>query len=564
MALTIDWLLNQTSLPGFSLLVGEGPFKQTISGVNIIDNPNTVPWLSEGTLVLSTGYLLSQSELSRDIIHQLHQKNCAGFAIKMNRYLDKLSPEMIFQAEQLHFPVIGIPFSCNLEQVTNLIYRRLFDEEMDEAGKRILAYQNISDCILKEKSMTRALDIISNIFQCSVYLTTPSYEIIDYSLRDDNLYPFLSDRDTYTLFSDTDIQYLKKSYIDHPFPLNTHQVTNGSSTQDFQILSITNQGQLLGFLILAHISFRDNYSLYTFLTNLPSILSIGILNQSIYVKNNRLSNKEIFFQKLLSGEPDSVQETETLCMRNHFDYRTSRICILFSLGNYEHLPFVRQRPAEHRIMELVKPHLKKYWDNYQYTFYENQLILFLFTENRLSHTDYMTRGLETAENLSQLLTSNGFSSRAGISSDSSGAMTIHTAYQQARQALETGPKLHPENHCFSYFQDRIYHKLMNHFTYRELHEIYAEYLECLERYDLENHTELLTALQAYLLCGCNASRTAKELFIHRNTMSYRLEQIRNLLGIDLKNPEECLSLQIAFYVRTLLNQTQPKGPTEYT
>ena len=58
----------------------------------------------------------------------------------------------------------------------------------------------------------------------------------------------------------------------------------------------------------------------------------------------------------------------------------------------------------------------------------------------------------------------------------------------------------------------------------------------LARADAEDGAAYVETALAYLGNGCNASRTAEALFIHRNTLAYRLKRIKALSGIDLENP----------------------------
>ena len=60
--------------------------------------------------------------------------------------------------------------------------------------------------------------------------------------------------------------------------------------------------------------------------------------------------------------------------------------------------------------------------------------------------------------------------------------------------------------------------------------------------------DLCETLEAYLMHDCNANATAESLFIHRNTMRYRLDKIRHILDIDLSELSECLELKLAFAI----------------
>jgi len=57
------------------------------------------------------------------------------------------------------------------------------------------------------------------------------------------------------------------------------------------------------------------------------------------------------------------------------------------------------------------------------------------------------------------------------------------------------------------------------------------------RFDRSFNSELRDVLFTYLMQSCNLAETSRKLFMHRNTIAYKLEQIRNLIGTDwVKNP----------------------------
>jgi purine catabolism regulator len=63
-------------------------------------------------------------------------------------------------------------------------------------------------------------------------------------------------------------------------------------------------------------------------------------------------------------------------------------------------------------------------------------------------------------------------------------------------------------------------------------------------YDLKRGSDLVKTLTVYFDTGTNASETADRLFLHRNSLLYRLERIQELTGLDLKEPEARLALQL--------------------
>lgn len=76
-------------------------------------------------------------------------------------------------------------------------------------------------------------------------------------------------------------------------------------------------------------------------------------------------------------------------------------------------------------------------------------------------------------------------------------------------------------------------------------EYYRGLLAPLEAYDREHHGDLVKTLAAYLRHGGNATRTADALFLHRNSLRYRLARIGALTGLNIEEANDRLALQIA-------------------
>jgi DNA-binding PucR family transcriptional regulator len=76
-------------------------------------------------------------------------------------------------------------------------------------------------------------------------------------------------------------------------------------------------------------------------------------------------------------------------------------------------------------------------------------------------------------------------------------------------------------------------------------EYYRGLVKPLHRYDREHHGDLAKTLAAYLRQGGNSTRTAAALFMHRNSLRYRLAHIQALTGMDPDDPDDRLALQVA-------------------
>lgn len=71
-------------------------------------------------------------------------------------------------------------------------------------------------------------------------------------------------------------------------------------------------------------------------------------------------------------------------------------------------------------------------------------------------------------------------------------------------------------------------------------------LHLLKKEDVMNHTELYLTLKYYLLCENNMTTAAEWMHIHRNTLAYRLKQIRDCIGLDINDYD--ISRQLLAYM----------------
>lgn len=81
-------------------------------------------------------------------------------------------------------------------------------------------------------------------------------------------------------------------------------------------------------------------------------------------------------------------------------------------------------------------------------------------------------------------------------------------------------------------------------------------IETLEKYDQKNGSELLKTLYVYLQNERSAVDTANKLFIHRNSLRYRLERISELINVDLDNPDIRMHLLLSHQMKDRKQKTK--------
>ena len=144
---------------------------------------------------------------------------------------------------------------------------------------------------------------------------------------------------------------------------------------------------------------------------------------------------------------------------------------------------------------------------------------------------------------------------AGIGRLHPGIDGIRKAHQEAQQALTLGERLFGKGHVAYFGELGVYRLLLGLLGTAELDTFYQETLGALEEYDHKRSGELIPTLEAYFNCQGSTSEAARVLYVHRNTLLYRLKRIQEILGQDLEDPHTRLALTLALRVREVLQTT---------
>ena len=123
------------------------------------------------------------------------------------------------------------------------------------------------------------------------------------------------------------------------------------------------------------------------------------------------------------------------------------------------------------------------------------------------------------------------------------------SYKEAQVALEVGKIFDGEKNVNSYENlgiGRLIYQLPTTLCEMFLSEVFKKgSLESLDR-------ETLATIQSFFENNLNVSETSRKLFVHRNTLVYRLEKIRKLTGLDLREFEHAITFKVALMVKEYL------------
>lgn len=124
---------------------------------------------------------------------------------------------------------------------------------------------------------------------------------------------------------------------------------------------------------------------------------------------------------------------------------------------------------------------------------------------------------------------------------------IHKSYERARTAYEL-TKAPIDKNILCYKELGIY-KILSDIKEEEIYpEFVKETLGKLMDYDEENGTDYVEILEAYFKNECNIVETSKALYCHKNTMAYKINKIKEVLGYDITSNENRMKIMVSFYI----------------
>ena len=163
----------------------------------------------------------------------------------------------------------------------------------------------------------------------------------------------------------------------------------------------------------------------------------------------------------------------------------------------------------------------------------------------------------------------------GVSDQVKDIRNLHIAYKRARAAVRMAEKKavsEIENELFTtkddsagipgkgmtgsvalqYFDKMGLYRMLYMVEDRELmRDLSDKPLAPLIEYDREHNGEYLATLESYLRCGGSIKEMSEEMFVHRNTILYRMANIKKLLGCSLDDPQDRLVYMVACMIRKM-------------
>ncbi len=133
---------------------------------------------------------------------------------------------------------------------------------------------------------------------------------------------------------------------------------------------------------------------------------------------------------------------------------------------------------------------------------------------------------------------------------------VSKSYKEAKMALDVGKIFYVERKVVAYSTlgiGRLIYQLDSRLCTAFIKEIFGDNIP--EELD----EETLTTVNKFFENNLNVSETSRQLFVHRNTLVYRIEKLQKSTGLDLRNFDDALTFKIALMVARFVKYMESKN-----
>lgn len=541
MNLSVGEALEKGLIENVKVLAGSRGLNREIKAVSFLDAPDAVNWIKGNELVLTTAYPFKDNVKEQiEIIEQLDKKGAAALAIKWGRFIGEPSKVIIKDAQERNFPLLGVPDDIAWVDIIIPVMKEILSRKTAYLERTFNAHNILFNEAIKGGGLKSIVKTASNILGNPINIIT-YFDGAIYS-EPESFFVNLSPSATKTI-SDiafiTDVSSLtQRHYQTQPSvsqlisPIVVNQSIEGKIVaweiykplDQFAKIVLEQTAMVAALEIQRLKSVNEVYRRFQS-DFLLEVLCGNVTSEAFaYARGQELgiNFSQQYAVILLNAQKRDMEGVEKLKGSWSKDLHIYETVVKFSNKNNDYLCGMDGKGITFILFPLDKKFgIKEF-------------------EYKLRHE------LETS--LKNLLI------HIGISSSCMGITGLARGYKEAMYALKIANLQIKKGTTIFYENLDLYRLITSHETLAEVKRIYKETLGILREYDKKNKTDLLNTLKTFLQMNCSYRETGRKMFLHHNTVRYRINIIENLCNVNLEQLSDQLKLLISIYFEQMLEK----------
>ena len=532
-------LAEVLALPRFSdlqLLSSHSNLTQPLESVEITETPDVADFIPKNVMILTTAMIYKDDqEKLKPFIDSLKQAECTALGIKVGRFLDEISPEIVAYASAVDLPLIKIPSTQQLGGLLHEIVGYLRDSKTEQMSVAFDIQKRFSTLLMQDVDATRFIAEFAKILNAPIILLSPWQQVIAHSNY------FYGNQKSAEFF----IEQLSKDHFQQ-------------LAQEKKIFRLQDERQeniqVAGFPIRVN-DYFPYYLLVLSPEQIPYPISEFAIDQAILVltfmlfKNQKIAEsfehlKTDFLDRLLDTHQEALSKHQNwLELWKNYRLINSdyyQLAIVYGVTKPENETHIRYQQAEGQlIFQWLKEQLPEILPDVALFKLKNQNKSILIFQSKKN--DHLMILQNLAERLQQALP---ITIRFALGNAYENLKDLPNSYIEASSTLEaslhaqkpaTVQLFHPKGLAGLF--EKIGTEDVEYFCQQQLKELAYPTEPTLQ--------ELRKTLKVFLDFNCEITKTANALYLHRNTIKYRMNQCEKLLGTSIQEPETSLLLRVA-------------------
>lgn len=532
-------LAEVLALPRFSdlqLLSSHSNLTQPLESVEITETPDVADFIPKNVMILTTAMIYKDDqEKLKPFIDSLKQAECTALGIKVGRFLDEISPEIVAYASAVDLPLIKIPSTQPLGGLLHEIVGYLRDSKTEQMSVAFDIQKRFSTLLMQDVDATRFIAEFAKILNAPIILLSPWQQVIAHSNY------FYGNQKSAEFF----IEQLSKDHFQQ-------------LAQEKKIFRLKDERQeniqVAGFPIRVN-DYFPYYLLVLSPEQIPYPISEFAIDQAILVltfmlfKNQKIAEsfehlKTDFLDRLLDIHQEVLSKHQNwLELWKNYRLINSdyyQLAIVYGVTKPENETHIRYQQAEGQlIFQWLKEQLPEILPDVALFKLKNQNKSILIFQSKKN--DHLMILQNLAERLQQALP---ITIRFALGNAYENLEDLPNSYIEASSTLEaslhaqkpaTVQLFHPKGLAGLF--EKIGTEDVEYFCQQQLKELAYPTEPTLQ--------ELRKTLKVFLDFNCEITKTANALYLHRNTIKYRMNQCEKLLDTSIQEPETSLLLRVA-------------------
>lgn len=531
MDLTIEKLLNLSAYKQARVVGGGEGLENIVTGVTIMEDLTIKEWL-KGRELLVTSLLpvknLNDSEMI-NFFDTLLDKNLSGVIVKIGKHINKIPQKLIEWGDKHSIPIIEIPRHVLYTDVMYPTMSEILEKQVNQLSYFKTIHEKFRDMSIKDYPVKKVIEILSRIIGNPVEIYDRNYNLILSTFRDINRIKLNKD-DGNIVLKKNEYKYLKTKIEDKTFNQVVIEISSIDDTKAYlSVIELNKKVTEMEFLAVENAC-----------TNIALSMTKDIAIKEVEDRfMNDIVNDILFRNPKLN---QTILKRANISGIDLFGkYSIAVLNIQTSIDNIKY-------DFKNRLLKLVK----KY--DGVYSLRDEDIIIFIREKEDINHKTIIKRFKEDIYELNNFLIENSYELNfiAGIGRMVAGYEEFIDSYQQAMDAINVGKSLDNGDVIFDYDELGAFKLISDISKINDVKKYIPLNLMALIDIDKTKNSELLKTLETYIKNKNHIKNTSKELFIHPKTVSYRLEQIKELVGIDLEDTNQLFEIQIGLKILSFL------------